>query len=169
MGPRTGNRPRRSLLDGALLLRREPRPVGIALGYRGPGPGRSAAALLGEDPIPHLHREAVLEVVDANLTNVLGPGAVAADLDPLESAAGTGLPREHREGRFAYLARLPVRFLGHSDVGIVPEARLANEGKLGILPLLLVIVSLDGGHFYFRFVDWQTSEVSGKNSATRLR
>ena len=145
LGPRDG--PGGALLDGPVLLGREPRAVGVALGDGRAGPGGLAAPLLGQDAVPHLHGEAVLEVVDAHLAHVLGPGAVAADLDALQPAAGPGLPREDREGRLADLARLAVGLLRHADVGVIPEARLADEGELGVLPLRLVVVLLDAGHF----------------------
>ena len=136
------SRDRHALLDVPLGLRRHPRSVGVALGHRHDG---VAAPLLGEDLVPHLHRQAVLQIVYAHLTYVLRSGARPAYLDLLQPTARPRLPREDREGYFAYLAFLAVGFLGHADVGVVPEARLADEGEFRLLPLLLAGVLLDGG------------------------
>ena len=102
--------------------------------------------LLGQDAIADLDGEAVLQVVDAHLAHILGPGAVATYLHALQPTARTGLPSEYREGRFADFARLAVRLLRHANVRVISQARLADERELGILPLGLVVVLFDAGH-----------------------
>jgi hypothetical protein len=105
------------------LLCRHPSPIGIALRHRR---NDIFAPLLGQYPIAHLNGKAVLQIVDADLANVLRSGAGSADFYFFETTSRSSLPSEDGEWDFTDLAFFPVRFLGHADVGVVAEAGFAD-------------------------------------------
>lgn len=137
--------------DISLLLRRHPSPIGVALGYRRDG---IFAALLGQYPVSYLNRKTVLQIIDAHLTNILRSSTSTANFNFLKPSPCAGLPREDSKWDVAYFAFFAVRFLGHSNVGVVAEASFAYEGEFGLFPFLLVVVAFDGGHVILDWAWW---------------
>jgi len=93
----------------------------------------------GAECTPYLNRQPILQVQQTGLTDVLQLGAGLAHLRLLEAHLGAGTPAEDGEGPGADLALLPVLLLGHAQVGVVPEAGLAEDGEVGVLPVLPVV------------------------------
>jgi hypothetical protein len=76
----------------------------------------------------------VLQVQDARLAHVLDLGAHLAHDGLLDARLGARLPPEHRVRPVAHLAR-PAKLLArHAHVGVVAQARLAQDGELRVLP-----------------------------------
>ena len=62
----------------------------------------------------------------------------------------TRAPSEDGEGTFANFAFLAIFLLGHTNVRIIAETRLTQDGKLGIFPILSVVsVGSQGGRHLF--------------------
>ena len=96
--------------------------------------------------LPHLNGQAVLQVEEARLADVLELGARLAHLGLLVAHLGAGAPPEDGEGPRADLALLAVALPDHAQVGVVAQAGLAQQGELGVLPVLPVVrVSALGG------------------------
>ena len=87
----------------------------------------------------YLDRQAVLQIQEAGLADILQLGAGLTDLGLFEAHLGAGTPAEDGEGTRANLALLAVLLLGHAQVGVVTQAGLAQDGKVGILPVLPVV------------------------------
>jgi hypothetical protein len=96
----------------------------------------------------YLNGEPVLKVQHARLTNVFQLGTSLTNLTLLEPHLGSRAPSEHCEGPGADLALLAVLLLGHPDVGVVPQAGLAQDGEVSILPVLTIVSvgGLGGSH-----------------------
>lgn len=99
--------------------------------------------VLLDELVAQLDRQAEIKVEDASLAHILHLGARLADLRllvprRLRRILGARLPAENRERPLAGFA-LPSEFrTRHPYVGIIPEARLAQDGEVGLLPALLV-------------------------------
>ena len=71
-----------------------------------------------------MYREAVLQVQQTGLTNILQLGAGLAHLGLLEPHLGSGTPSEDSMWPGTDLTLLPVLLLRHPDIGVVAQACL---------------------------------------------
>ena len=86
------------------------------------------------------NRKLVINIGKASAVSVSTHlGARLADLGLLEPHLRAGVPPEDGEGPRADLALLAEPLLDHPEVGVVAQARLAEDGELGVLPVLTVV------------------------------
>jgi hypothetical protein len=87
----------------------------------------------------YLDGQPVLQVKETSLTDILQLGAGLADFRLLEAHLGPGTPAEDGEGTGADLALLAVLLLGHPQVGVITQARLAEDGEVRVFPVLPIV------------------------------